>query len=259
MTQITWDYEYLQERGIDFYRQGKFKKALEQFVLALETKEAPFIFLDLHKWIYKSSLLHKAIEQNHVDYFMSKGYYEEAYEMLKELSGRTLHHKVHRRLKQCKGLALTSFKKGKRFGVKTQLGDEVIPPIYDELNLPNVFQCGRASVKKGGLWGLIDRKNNLICDFSFDSIYCTVEGYTTVFKDDKYNLVTPEGNLLSDIWYEFVAPRFTDGLLIVEQGKKYGFLNRDGEVVIPIEYERVAFFSEGYGMIQKNKKKQVDH
>ena len=44
---------------------------------------------------------------------------------------------------------------------------------------------------------------------------------------------------------------FNEGLLAVQKGKKWGFVNRNGIAVIPFIYEHAMHFSEGWAPVQK--------
>lgn len=54
--------------------------------------------------------------------------------------------------------------------------------------------------------------------------------------DGNYAICDPDGNLVTDFIYEECGSE-ASGLLAVKQGGKWGYVNRQGEEVIPVEYD----------------------
>ena len=79
------------------------------------------------------------------------------------------------------------------------------------------------------------------------------EGLTAVKKNDKFGFVDRNGNLVIPFVYE-KACDFHEGLVAVKKDDKWGFINKNGEIVIPLEYDFVCDFHEGLAMVSKNNK-----
>jgi hypothetical protein len=52
-----------------------------------------------------------------------------------------------------------------------------------------------------------------------------------------------------------ISMPFYEGLATIRaKGKQWGFIDETGELVIPLEYEKTVFFSEGFAAVRKNGK-----
>ena len=47
---------------------------------------------------------------------------------------------------------------------------------------------------------------------------------------------------------------FYDGFAVVSNNKKYGFINKNMEIAIPLEYDYAESFSNGYAVVKQNNK-----
>lgn len=152
------------------------------------------------------------------------------------------------------------------------------------------FINGYAPVSKDGeKWGYIDTKGNLVIDFQFDSAGYFSEGMAAVAKNEqtrhgvfkKVGFIDESGTLkipfqydiyppdLSDI-YSYREPKvmFSEGLCPVAKvfddngvytgAYKWGYINKEGDVVIDFLYDNAFGFSEGLGAVaiqRENKEK----
>ncbi|MDN3692857.1 SEL1-like repeat protein [Chryseobacterium tructae] len=102
-----------------------------------------------------------------------------------------------------------------------------------------------------GLWGLKDKKGNIITPAVYDEIFAfTEEGIAVVQKNGKYGYLRNDGKVLIECIYEEVY----DALFI--DGKSYGIIEIDhlsglisiatGEIVIPCEYEELEMLRHVY-------------
>ncbi|WP_160137334.1 SEL1-like repeat protein [Chryseobacterium sp. c4a] len=107
------------------------------------------------------------------------------------------------------------------------------------------------SFEDNGLWGLKDKKGNIITPAVYDEIFAfTEEGIAVVQKNSKYGYLRNDGKILIDCIYE----EGYDALFI--DGKNYGIIEIDqlcgliniatGEIVIPCEYEELEMLRHVY-------------
>ena len=154
------------------------------------------------------------------------------------------------------------------------------------------FYEGFAVVKAYDRYGMIDRSGQVVfpikyeiltsmyqgCLFAGDDnglalydnhfrqltmpVYTQVEGRNEdrilVARDGKYGYLDPDGNLVIPCQYDR-AGLFDDGRTFVAIGKKWGIIDRTGRVVLPIEYDNSGYRAEAYiyhdglALIEKNK------
>mgnify|MGYP000078089620 CR=1 FL=1 len=69
----------------------------------------------------------------------------------------------------------------------------------------------------------------------------------------KFGFINVDGEQIIDAKYDFVGP-FSSGLAIVVNEEKYGFIDKLGRLRIPCEYESVTEFHEGRSVVEKGGK-----
>lgn len=110
------------------------------------------------------------------------------------------------------------------YGYKDQNGNEVIPPEYTNLD---DFYDGVTLGQKGGTYYLLNAVGQVIDTFSYDymSSFAEAGGAGTVAQEGRR-----------------VAVAY--GYSLVESGNKYGIMDTSGNMVIPVEYDRITFPSK---------------
>lgn len=123
-------------------------------------------------------------------------------------------------------------------------GEVIIPADYDEVG---DFADGACAVRKGGFWGAINKKGDLIIPIEYEFVYYFDKGRTVAAKNDVYSLIDTLGNVLAS-GYNLIAYPSEEGSFIAQNmNEKYGAIDLHGGVSILFEYEFLA--SAGEGMI----------
>ena len=79
--------------------------------------------------------------------------------------------------------------------------------------------------------------------------------FVIAVKDKRYFLLDADGGEIALTGYDEVyCPNDTATLARVRIGKKYGYINNKGDVVIPVEYDYTHSFSEGLASVVKDGK-----
>lgn len=127
-------------------------------------------------------------------------------------------------------------------------GKVVIPLQYDEAH---PFSEGLAVVRKGEKYGYIDRTGKVVIPLQYHWCEPFSDGMAAVGMDDyNYKYIDRTGKEVTSQEYSFF-----DGLAAVEKNEKWGYIDRDGKVVIPLQYDYVYDFSEGLAVVYKDEKK----
>ncbi len=179
-----------------------------------------------------------------------------------------------------KGLAKVRYKG--LYGYIDINGKEVIPTIYEDTDKDYITD-GLILVKQNGKYGVIDHKGNIIITPKYDDAYMTEDEYTivnlgykeknkgnTIYVDPgKWGIIDPKGKVIAEPKYDRISG-FREGLACVNlgssfpsggkggggtsfvrfQGGKYGFINMEGNEVIPIEYDYATSFFEGMAVVE---------
>jgi serine/threonine protein kinase len=154
------------------------------------------------------------------------------------------------------GLALV--RKGPFYGYIDMSGEEIIPCKYA---LGNAFSDGLAAVKYSMEYessGYIDRHGKEVIQAQYQHAYDFSEGLASVSKsingELKYGFVNKSGELQIPLIYYF-AEHFQEGLAPVQlKNGRFVFINPDNEIVIEGAYTRANVFSEGLAAVQINGK-----
>lgn len=103
-------------------------------------------------------------------------------------------------------------------------------------------------------YNYIDTKGNVISDTYFKHAEQFVNGYGRVQNDElKYNLLGPDGKLISEVWYDFVY-YFDDCFTTVELNKKNNFINKKGELLCDQWFDWASGFYDGLATVELNGK-----
>ena len=96
--------------------------------------------------------------------------------------------------------------------------------------------------------GVLFSQNLWACErpvvYGYDDIDCLSDGLARIERNGKYGFIDKAGKVViplnyDDTWY------FTEGLAAVKQNGKYGFIDNTGKVVIPLKYDKADSFYNG--------------
>lgn len=153
------------------------------------------------------------------------------------------------------------------YGFVNTQGKEIIPLIYENVK---DFSEGLAAVKKDGKWGYIDTTGKVVIPFTYSSVdpfddegTAVVSRYDAIFVIDKTGKCVQYCEELERIsaqkpkkgWqtqYEFVGePK--NGVIVVGNNAQQGLVNKQGKVLIPIQYSRVTLVNK-IALVRKDQK-----
>jgi hypothetical protein len=73
-------------------------------------------------------------------------------------------------------------------------------------------------------------------------------------KGGRWGYLDPKGEIIINPTYE-IAHAFSEGKATVKQNGKWGFINTKGDIIVPCEYDKFeSTYSKGYGKLIKNNK-----
>lgn len=128
-----------------------------------------------------------------------------------------------------------------------------------QLNAARSFSEGFAVVQwdDGGKWDLLNKSLLPAGPSGFEKMSDISEGFATVQgKDGRWTFAGPSDTsftFLPSMKYDGVD-MLSDGLAAVWTDGKIGFINKECEVVIPLQYENAARFSDGFALVQQGGK-----
>ncbi len=141
---------------------------------------------------------------------------------------------------------------GKKYGYYDENFNELSSERYDYATAVNQ---GVGAVQTGDKWYLTDGKGQLLSG-AFSGVAMDDKGIVYrnerafVKKGDKYILVDKNGNQIGKGAYDDAFPFLeADGLAAVKVGIKWGFIDKDGTVVIEPTYSNARSTSNGFAAV----------
>lgn len=142
------------------------------------------------------------------------------------------------------------------WGFTDAAGRVVVEPIYDSVD---DFAESRAVVCRDTLYGLIDLDGKEIIPPIYDELSYDHSHLCYTDREGLWGVVDRTGRIISDNQWDWVG-EYTNGMLLVKLGGKYGFLNEKGEIAIEIKYDDATSFDHnGYSSVALGGRKyQID-
>ncbi|MBT2654800.1 WG repeat-containing protein [Bacillus sp. ISL-18] len=142
---------------------------------------------------------------------------------------------------------------GNKWGYLNARGKFILPPIYD--HAADFQDNGLAVVGLIDKSGIIDEKGYFIVKPKYDTIQLFSEGRSVVNDRQGFKVIDESGKEVTEKAYSFIYPEYKEGRVeaveIEEDGNYlYGYLNKQGKVVIPAAYESASEFTEGRAVVK---------
>lgn len=146
-------------------------------------------------------------------------------------------------------------------------GKLIIPCKYSDANS---FSEGLAGVRLNKIWGFINAKGEEVIPFMFDVVKEFENGFAIVgsyrrtepvMEDElqwSFNIINTKGEKISAKDYRYIN-KFHDGLAAVSLNNKWGFINTQGKLVIPLIFDDVSDFKNGKATIQQQVRKKINN
>lgn len=127
-----------------------------------------------------------------------------------------------------------------RIGFIDRTGRTVVPARYDEAT---PFRSGRAGVRQGILWGLIDGKGDWVAEPAFERLRPVSEDARiwSYREGGRSGLIDRDGKRLTDAIYLDVG-FFSGGAIPVQNSTGWGLLAEDGTVLVKPQYANLGSF-----------------
>jgi hypothetical protein len=145
------------------------------------------------------------------------------------------------------------FEKNNKYGVQDKNGVVIIEAIYNTI-VPLPHNGRLAIVSIGKKYGLIKSNGEQIIPTIYQEIESINDSILTTKLKNKYGLISIKGREIIPPTYEIMNNNYELNLIIVQLNNKSGFITADGTIKIPLIYDSVGQFENGYSMVGQNKK-----
>ena len=134
-------------------------------------------------------------------------------------------------------------------GMCDEDGDLITPCQWDD---GGYFQDGLAFVQSEAGYGYINRQGEVVipCQYALANDFHQGSAAVKLPGFEGYQLIDPTGAVLSGPWTNLEL--YSDNtLLLVEQDGKYGYIDRQGNIAIPLAYDNAQSFGDGLALVQQ--------
>lgn len=127
---------------------------------------------------------------------------------------------------------------------------EALPPVFDKVF---TMQDGLMRAMKNGYSVVVTEKGKILPG-EYLRINEFKEDLSSVkSKDNKYGFIDRNGKIVIPFEYED-AGNFAEGFAPVKKDGKWGYISRSGELKIPFDFDEASDFSEEYAVVSQNGK-----
>jgi hypothetical protein len=114
------------------------------------------------------------------------------------------------------------------------------------------FEEGLAAVQQGGVWGFIDRQGTMRIQPRYQAIYWRgfIDGRASVLINGLWGSINRQGELVVPSLFDSPVVFSPSGLSRIRKDERFGYIGRDGQIVIRPIYTHAQPFSEGLAAVQ---------
>lgn len=156
----------------------------------------------------------------------------------------------------------------KKFTTKLPCAYDYLSDFAPRMKITNgVLTEQRLAVcRLNGKYGIVNSEGKQIQPMAFDELRKDVSDPSSkelpdmgaardlhVRIGDKWGILTANGEQLAEVKFDSVGV-FHDGLAVVKAAERYGYIDRSGAIVIPIQWMAAYDFSEGLAALRVDKK-----
>ncbi len=142
---------------------------------------------------------------------------------------------------------------GENWGFIDRKGEVRVPIIYEDLGDFN-FDLALALENGSSYYVYINTWGELVLDNEFDLAYSFSKELALVQSNGKFGFINTRGEEVVKIQYDLLRPMNEYGLAQFKKDTLLGFVNRNNEKVISSNYSQVGKFADSLVMVQKGNK-----
>lgn len=104
-------------------------------------------------------------------------------------------------------------------------------------------------VQRGGKWGFSDGIKTVINPM-YDEVFSFKEGLACIEIDEKYGFIDSQNNVVIPVEYE-TALSFSEGLAVAVMNGKCGYIDRENNIIYPFVYDAATPFENGVARVKQ--------
>lgn len=132
---------------------------------------------------------------------------------------------------------------GGKWGIINLKGEYIIEPIYDNMQNFNEDVSWVCKDSNTGKWGLIDKNGTQLLGFRYERCFNFHNHEALVCFNSKWMFIDPNGTILRTLRSDIQDIKSYDcDLALIAVDGKYGFINKQGEIMLEPQYEEIKNF-----------------
>ena len=150
---------------------------------------------------------------------------------------------------------LASVKINGKIGYIDRKGKTVINPQFEEASQ---FKEGLAVIKMSDKYGYIDKEGKYVINPQYESASAFDNGVSIISDGEHEGLLNKEGNIILNYSMDELQFGYDSKMILAKKDDKYGYINHEGNTVLPCEYIGATnFSSDGYAIVLDNTGKAI--
>jgi hypothetical protein len=126
------------------------------------------------------------------------------------------------------------------------------PKVSD--NGGNLFKDGLLAAQKDGLWGYINKENDVVIDFEYQWVSNFYDGEAIVLKNEVFDLIDTSGKSVLAKTYVDLIRDWNTGTIKFKENNLYGLMDNDGKIIMEATYASIGDFYEDRAVVKKDNK-----
>jgi hypothetical protein len=136
------------------------------------------------------------------------------------------------------GQELLPARKNKQWGYIDTAGNWIVQPVFDLVSPMENKEFARVFAE--GQIGLVSKKGQVVFKNDFKKMVLLNDSVLAFSNGNSWGLSKLDGNLLLTEEYDYFYNFGTTGLIEIQKGKSHGLCNQQGEIILPVIYEKTV-------------------
>ena len=126
-------------------------------------------------------------------------------------------------------------------------------PVISQ-NSGYLFKDGLLAAQKDGLWGYINKENDVVIDFEYQWVSNFYDGEAIVLKNEVFDLIDVTGKSVLDKTYEDLFRDANTGNIKFVENNLSGLMDNNGKIILEATYGSIGDFNEDRAVVKKDNK-----
>lgn len=170
---------------------------------------------------------------------VGKGYFSTSYNFINKEGKEILPDALDKVEEFSNGMAQFRSAKNQLWGFINTAGEEVITPKYSKVF---DFFDDVAWVENDHFFGLVDTTGQIVSELPLNHRYSISpfrKGTSLIYKDGQGQIIDKTGKTLFSVDQYDEVFTLSNGLILVQKGNEYGFIDQTGNEITPVQYSDI--------------------